>query len=197
MSPMAEIEIPPRKRFTQREIERMADHGLFEGQRNELIDGDLIDKTGQSPAHAYTIGAVMDWLAGIFGAVRVRCQLPIEAGVGDREHSLPEPDLSVLIGTRSDYRARHPGGDELQMLVEVSEESPRFDLTVKAALYARAGVPEYWVLDLAARALTMHRHPSDGEYGQTIWLSETEQADIAARPDIAVAVSSLLPESPG
>jgi Uma2 family endonuclease len=88
---------------------------------------------------------------------------------------------------------RHPRGDELLLLVEVSDTTSCFDRTVKAALYARASVPEYWVLDISARALYVHRHPSGGDYRKVIRLSEDETIAPDSRPDAMVKVSELLP----
>ena len=68
-------DILPRKRFTRAEVERMIDAGVLEDRRFELIDGDLIDKTGQKPPHSFTIRLVMKWLAGLFGPDRVQVQL--------------------------------------------------------------------------------------------------------------------------
>lgn len=191
--PPVEIEVPRRKRFTRGEIERMDELGLFEGQRYELIDGYLIDKMGQNPPHASAIGLVMGWLIELFGGACIRCQMPIEVAGKDQQRSLPLPDIALPIQTHSAYRGRHPGGDELRLVVEVSDTTSRFDRKEKAALYARAAIPEYWVLDISARALIVHRHPHNGEYGQVRRLSETEQASTLARPDAVIQVSDLLP----
>jgi hypothetical protein len=75
--PPATIEEPRRKRFARSEVESMLELGLFEGQRYELIEGDLIDKMGQHPPHAYAIRLVVAWLVRFFGIERVRVQLPI------------------------------------------------------------------------------------------------------------------------
>jgi hypothetical protein len=71
---------PSRKRFTRAEAAQMHDSGLFAGQRFELIDEDLIDKTGQNPPHACAIRTLFAWLIQIFGAKQVQIQQPIEAG---------------------------------------------------------------------------------------------------------------------
>src|SRR5579862_2503414 len=86
----------PRKRFTRAEVECLIDTGFFVGQRYELIDGDLIDKMGQKPPHAFTIGRVLHCLANFVDTGRIQIQLPIETAGEDRERSVPEPDLAVL-----------------------------------------------------------------------------------------------------
>src|SRR5438874_9845381 len=109
--PPTTIDEPRRKRFTRSEVQRMLEGGMFDGQRYELIEGDLIDKMGQSPPHASTIRLVLTWLAGRLGVRRVLVQLPIEVAPEDRERSWPEPDVAVLREFKSEYGVRHPRGD--------------------------------------------------------------------------------------
>ncbi len=134
----------------------MLHSGIFAGQRFELIDGELIDKIGQKPAHASTTLRCLELLAAIFGLARVRVQMPNEAGLADRESSVPEPDIAVLAKAKPDFSQRHPGGKELTLLIEVSDTTLRHDSSRKRDLYARAGVPEYWVLDIKGRRLLVH-----------------------------------------
>jgi Uma2 family endonuclease len=188
------IEPPRRKRFTRPEVQRIAEDGLLDGQRFELIEGDLIDKMGQNPPHAFVIGLVVAWLTGIFGTSRLRVQVPIEVAVADQERSCPEPDVAVLVEAKPEYQLRHPRGDELLLVAEVADTSAQFDLTVKARLYARAVVPEYWVLDIASRWLVIHRHPVDGEYRQVTRLSEQESISLTGGgATSSVVISQLLP----
>lgn len=165
----------------------MAQAGLFAGQRFELIDGDLIDKMGQNPPHAMAIRLCTRELNRVFGDDLVQGQLPIEAGAADRERSVPEPDLAVLAVNKAEFRRRHPNGEELRLVVEVSDSTVRYDSTLKRDLYARAGVPEYWVLDLNARRLLVHRQLNlQNEYTSIQSYGETETV-------LGIAVSSILP----
>src|SRR5689334_6368710 len=84
----------PRKRFTRGDVERMMAAGVFEGQRYELIDGDLIDKMGQNPPHA----SAMRQIARIFGRIfdAVQTQLPIDVSIVERDLNVPEPDFAIL-----------------------------------------------------------------------------------------------------
>jgi Uma2 family endonuclease len=179
---------PPRKRFTRSEVEQMLEAGLFAGQRFELIDGDLIDKMGQNPPHATAIELCMEQLVRIFGVRLVRVQLPMEASGLDRERSVPEPDLAVLVERKPDFARRHPNGSELKLLVEVSDTTVRYDSTTKRDLYARAGVPEYWVLDLTNRRALVHRQldPNKSEYANIQSYGETETVS-------GIDVSAILP----
>jgi len=167
--------------------------GVFEGQRYELIEGDLIDKMGQNPPHARTIMLVLAWLVKTFGVSGVRCQLPIEVGPEDRPRTEPEPDFALLADPETEFADRHPRGDELLLLVEIADSSSRFDRTVKKALYARAEVKEYWVIDISARVVYVHRHPSSGTYQVVIRLAGEETVAPESREDARVRVRELLP----
>jgi Uma2 family endonuclease len=180
---------PPRKRFTRTEVEQMLDAGLFAGQRFELIDGDLIDKMGQNPPRAYAIQILLEWLIKIFAAPRIRVQQPIEAAAAEQERSLPEPDFAVLVERKGEYRRRHPRGDELLLAIEVADTTARYDATLKRDLYARAGVPEYWVLDIGGRRLIVHRRLSQGKFEQVDSLPETAMVSAGG---VEIPVSELL-----
>ena len=171
----------------------MMGSGLFAGQRIELIDGDLIEKMGQKPPHAQAIRLLNKFLLGVFGAERVQVQLPVDVAPEDQERNEPEPDLAVLAGTKADYDTRHHRANELLLAVEVADSTTQFELSVKAALYARATLPEYWVLDVRRRVLVVHRQPEHGQYRQVIRLTESELAFLEGRADAAIAVSNLLP----
>ena len=185
-------EAQPRKRFTCQEVERLLNTGVFDGQRFELIDGDLVDKMGQKPPHAIGIQLVHDWLITFLRLVRV--QLPMEAAGKDRERSVPEPDLAVLLEMKAEHLHRHPRGNELLLTVEVADSSAAFDLSRKAVLYAAAGVPEYWVLDLNRRMLVVHRQPDGSQYRLIQMFSEDQVVSLEGRSE-TVKVGELLPPS--
>ena len=187
---------PPRKRFTRAEVQSMLDAGLFNGQRFELMDGDLIDKIGQKPPHALAIRILLAWLAEVFGAESVQVQSPIEAGSPDQERSLPEPDLAVLADANADYSQRHPRGDELLHAIEVADSTVRYDATTKRDLYARAGVPEYWVLDIPGRRFIVHRQLTGGRFEEIAAFSDEETIAPAFRPDLSIVVLRCLPKRP-
>jgi Uma2 family endonuclease len=184
---------PPRKRFTVGEVEQMLEAGLFAGQRFELIDGDLIDKMGQNPPHAYVITLVLEWLTSICASKRIRVQLPIQAGGPDQKWSLPEPDLAVVPELKDVYLHRHPRGDELLLAVEVADTTLQYDETLKRDLYARAGVREYWVLDIGGRQLTVHRNPSNGKFSYVQTRTEQDEVSPEFHPSEALKVAALLP----
>ena len=107
----------------------MTEIGLFEGQRYELMDRDLIDKRGQNPPHSFGIRLVAAWLVHVLGIELVQIQLPIEVAPEDQQRSLPEPDVAMLRVFKDEYRTRHPNGDELASIFEVADSSSLFELT--------------------------------------------------------------------
>ncbi len=183
---------PARKRFTREEVDRLAATGVFDGQRYELIDGDLIDKMGQNPPHVLAIQLLLECLAQFFAVGMIRVQHPMEAAPGDRERSLPEPDVAVLRERKIEHRSRHPRGDEMLLVIEVSDTTVAFDRSRKAALYARAGVPEYWVLDLNGRMLVVHREPDGTQYRQTFLHAPEDAVSFPGRSE-SIRVADILP----
>ena len=168
----------------------MVDAGGFHPDlRVELLDGEIVNKMSpQGEAHATAIQCVAFELHEAFGPSRlIRNQLPFNAN----DASVPEPDLAVVSGGRRDYRAAHPS--EALLLVEVSESTLRDDLTRKARIYARSGVPEYWVVDLPNQALVVHRVPTGEVYMSIEVYSVDASVSPLNAPNASIPVSDLLP----
>lgn len=131
--------------------------GALEGQRVELLDGVLVEMSPHSPAHA----TVMRRLTRHFAAAPAwwtQVQLPIETP----PDSEPEPDLAVLADEPPPDR--HPRTAEL--VIEVAVSSQRVDRDVKAAKYARAAIPTYWLIDIPARTVEVYTEPGESGYGR-------------------------------
>jgi Uma2 family endonuclease len=183
---------PTPLRWTRTQCAAIRDAGILTG-RYELIDGEVISKMGQKPPHTGVVSLALEWLAGVFGLSQVRVQSTIEVGDADSEHNEPEPDLAVTREPLQAYFKRHPGPDDLVLVIEVAHTTLGFDRTTKAVLYALAGIREYWVIDVKGRALLVHRQPSDEGYAEVTVYLETENAATLARPDATVRVGDLLP----
>ncbi|HZY90430.1 MAG TPA: Uma2 family endonuclease, partial [Gemmataceae bacterium] len=136
----------PRLRlWTREEFYRMAEFGWFDGQRAELIEGEVMVLRPQNWPHASTVDRAAEALRlALPAGFWVRAQLPLSLGTS----SDPEPDVSVVLGHRSAYSG-HPTGAVL--VVEVSDSSLDYDRTRKASLYARAGIGDYWIVNLLDR----------------------------------------------
>ncbi len=152
------LDVPKRVRPLRRlEFDRLVELGAFERERLELIDGAIISMGPQGSAHAAALTRLIKLLLPRCGdAAELRVQMPFAASAT----SEPEPDLAVV--PPGDYEDEHPG--EALLLIEVADASLPYDRTVKAALYARAGVPEYWIVDLEASCVEVHRAPRRGRY---------------------------------
>ncbi|HUB74208.1 MAG TPA: Uma2 family endonuclease [Solirubrobacteraceae bacterium] len=129
--------------------------GALEGQRVELLDGVLVEMSPHSPAH----GTLIERLTSHFAAtgMALRVQLPIEVG----PDSEPEPDLALL--AERPAPTEHPR--TALLVVEVAVSSQKTDRDTKGALYARAAIPTYWLVDVPARAIEVYTEPGDGGYG--------------------------------
>lgn len=155
---------PPRKRWSRAECDTLEASGLWDQQRLELVQGELISKLGKKRPHVNALIAVQAWLVRTFGEQFVNPEAPIDVAPEDNPTSEPEPDLVVLSKPSRKFRDANPRPDDLQLVVEISDSTLGFDLTTKAELYARAGIVEYWVFDVPARRLIVHRDPLEGLY---------------------------------
>jgi Uma2 family endonuclease len=184
------------RRWTRVEYDRLIDVGIFRpGEHLELLGGQLVVSEPQGTLHAAAVGVVVDALRACFGTGWVmRVQMPIALD----DESEPEPDVAVVPGTQWDYLAGHPSRPAL--LVEVAESSLGDDRGDKAALYARAGIADYWILNLVDRVLEVCRdpvtaaaQPSGWHYRDIAILHHDASIAPLARPDTPIEVAALLP----
>lgn len=157
--------VPPRKQWTREQCASLEATGLFERERLELVEGELISKMGKNRPHVNTLMLMLEWLQNVFGKRFVNSEAPIDVSPEDNPPNEPEPDLIVLNREYTSFQSGNPQPQDLSLIVEIADSTPTFDLTTKAALYARAGIVEYWVLDVAGRRLIVHRGPLSGKYG--------------------------------
>jgi Uma2 family endonuclease len=178
-----------RYRLSRVEYDRAVEAGAFRpNAKLELIDGNLQAMTPEGSGHALGIDLVADCLRAVFGAgFYIRLQHPLATG----DYSEPEPDIAVVRGPMRDYRDAHPTSAVL--VVEVSHQSLRHDRTVKQRLYARCGIPEYWILALPEQCLEIYRDPAADGYRSVSIHRAGEAVAPLSRPDAAIAVDSLLP----
>ena len=190
------MEQPPLtiRRWTRAQYERLVDLGAFSGEPLELIGGQLIVAEPQGNRHFTAIRAVEEALRAAFGpGWEIRTQGPIALD----DESEPEPDVAVVPGSFRDYRDGHPSRPVL--VVEVSESSLALDRVGKASLYARAGLDDYWIVNLVGLVLEVHREPqpdADAAFGwryQSVSVHGLD-ASIAplAVPQAQIRVSDLI-----
>lgn len=151
----------PIARFSVEQYHRMIQSGAFtEDDQLELIDGWVVQKMAKGPGHEFTTGQLGALLEErIPSGMHVRNQAPLTL-----VESEPEPDLAAVRGTRADYRDHHPSAGDVALVVEVSDTTLATD-RLKARMYASAGIPEYWLVNLVDRYVEIHRAPAaDGSY---------------------------------
>ena len=176
-------------RLSRTEYDRAVEAGVFEPDaRLELVDGDLLAMTPQGSRHATGVDLVADSLRHAFGAgFHVRMQLPLAID----DYSEPEPDVAVVTGGIRDYREAHPS--TALLVVEVADDSLRRDRTVKQRLYARCGIPEYWLLALPDARLEVYRDPTADGYRTVTIHRAGDTVSPLARPEARIPVDDLLP----
>jgi len=184
------------KRWTRIEYDRLVEKGAFApGDRIELLGGVLVCREPQDSAHATGVRMAEEALRRVFGAGwDVRVQLPVALD----EESEPEPDVSVAPGSFRDYRHEHPA--RVALIVEIAESSLESDREEKASLYARAGVADYWIVNLVDSVVEVRREPVvDGmaahgwRYASLAISRAGETVTPLAMPSAAIAVSELIP----
>ena len=142
-------------RWRRADYERLVDLGVFRGDPVELIGGRLVVAEPQGAYHAGAITAVDYALRAI---VPVGHIVRVQAPVSLDDDSEPEPDLAVVPGRPGDYLDSHPARPVLA--VEVAEASLAFDREHKGSLYARAGIADYWIVNLVDRVVEVYRDPA-------------------------------------
>ena len=190
---MADILIPGELsphviRWTREDCKRFEEAGALNYQY-ELIEG-MINKMGQNMPHASIVFNLLIWLAANFGAKFVVTQASIDVKPEDTPTSEPLPDAIVLTRPAGDFTS-YPKPSEIRLLVEVSDTTLRFDLTTKAALYARAEIVEYWVVDVNAREVTVFHSPENGRYFDAITYRGDQEVSSLSVGEKSVLVSSL------
>ena len=184
------------KRWTRKEYEHLVDRGIFtHADRIELIDGLLIVSEPQSAYHYTAVGLVVRALGRAFGdGWTIRSQGPLALD----DASEPEPDVAVVRGDVLDYAGAHPSDPVL--VVEVALSSVTLDRRYKSSLYARAGRPEYWLLNLVDRTLEVRRGPAlsptapyGWDYGDVRVLRSGEHVSALAASATSMLVADLLP----
>lgn len=182
-------------RWTIEQYRKLGETGLFHDVKTMLIDGEIYTMVMPKPPHDTALGLTEEWLRTIFTS---GCHIRNQKGFDVGTRNDPGPDLAVVPGSIRDYATRTPTAAVL--VVEVAETSLDMDTTTKAELYATAGVPEYWVLDVTGRRLLVYRDPvplptglGATAYRTHLTLSPTDRVSPLAAPQASIAVADLLP----
>jgi Uma2 family endonuclease len=184
------------RKWTRIEYDRLVECEILgPDDRIELLGGEMVVKEPQYSPHAAGIQLVARALRQLFGlGWDVRAQLPVALD----DESEPEPDVSVVSGDPRDYRDAHP--DRPALIVEVSLSRLTFDRGRKGSLYARAGIQDYWIVNVPDRRLEVYREPIRDSsapfgwrYGRAVTLGPDQRVSPVAVPEAECAVADLLP----
>ena len=167
----------------------MNDAGLFgPDDRVELIEGELIDMAPIGQDHASTVNELAETLIlACAGAAYVSVQNPIAVD----NYNEPQPDLAICRARPDRYRKTRPGPADVLVLIEVADSTLRFDRTVKLRVYARAGVAEFWLVDLKRRVLEVYRLPVGDQYTAMTTHGAQDTLSLSLAPTIQVSLAQV------
>ncbi len=182
-------------RWTRDDYFRVAELGVFDGHRVELIDGEVIEMSPPGSPHSVTVELAERALEAALGpAYWIRTEQPLNLS----KDTVPQPDLSVVRGNPRDFLKEHPNSSLL--VVEVSDSSIDFDASHKASLYARGGIEEYWIVNLAEDRLDVYRKPIidtkiefGARYAEVRSFRRGETVGLLAVPTTTIRIDDLLP----
>lgn len=182
--------LPCRHRITVAEYHRMAEAGIFtEDDRVELIEGEIIDMAPIGSRHAGIVAKLGHILTRAVGETAiVWIQNPIALG----SSSEPEPDVALLKPREDFYTASLPTGQDVLLVIEVSDTSSAYDRSVKVPLYARFGIPEVWLVDLPGGVIEVFQEPSPQGYRQIRKYYPGEELKPGLLPAVSLRVDELL-----
>ncbi len=182
----------PKKLFTVDDYHRMAEVGILHpGERTELINGEVVHKESMNPPHRSMVSRATQILVARFaGRAEVAVQLPVQLN----RYSQPEPDISLLFPRKDFYKSRHPGPDDVLLVFEIAHTTLEFDRSVKLEMYAKAGIREVWIADVAGGSITVFRNPTGKAYSAQARLDRHDTISMLAFPETVIAVSDLIGE---
>jgi Uma2 family endonuclease len=179
------------KSWTVQDYHRMSEMGILDpNERTELIAGQITLMVAKGTPHVITLQLLASGLLGQIGTTAlIRTQDPIHLD----DSSEPEPDLVIVRGEILDYIDRHPQPTDIHLLVEVADSTLSYDCQVKDKVYAKAGIPEYWVIDIKNRQVHIFSDPQATGYASQLILAESQTVSLFAFPAVIMPIGSILP----
>jgi Uma2 family endonuclease len=188
----AQIDLPKRHLVTAQEYLRMGETGVFAPDaRLELIEGEIFEMAPIGPPHATVVRTIT---ALVYERIGKRAIVSVQAPLIAGPISVPEPDLALLEPRPDKYASSHPGRGDAMLVIEVADTTLRADLDVKVPLYARAGVPEVWVVAIEHRVVHVFREPGADGYQRTFAAKGEHEIAPIALPDVRLCVAEIFPQ---
>jgi Uma2 family endonuclease len=186
---MNAVHTPTKLRISVERYQKMVATGvLTSADRVELIEGEIVEMAPIGTGHAKITGRLLKrFFLGVLQSAIVRAANPVNLG----QYSEPEPDVVLLRPDATEYGQAHPDAQDVLLLIEVSDSSLVYDQGIKRDLYARNGVREYWVIDVAGERAIVYRRPLNGAYASVREFLRGAKIAPEAFPAIEVAVSDL------
>lgn len=185
------IGLPEQRRISVAEFHRMVEVGILaEDDRVELLEGVLIAMPPMGEPHAWSVQELTHLIVrALPDGYRARPQLPVTLG----DYSEPQPDLAIVPLKAGDPHTNHP--ESALLVIEVSDSSLRYDRNAKGPVYARWGIPEYWIIDVEGRAVEVRTNPdpAGARYRRMQRFTEGETLHAGTVPLPPIAVAAILP----
>jgi Uma2 family endonuclease len=179
----------PRHRMTAEAYHRLGAAGILaSGDRVELLEGQLVDMAPIGPRHALAVDALTELLVrAVGGRAALRVQNPIALD----PRTEPVPDIAVVRRPWRGHPTAHPPPDDVLLLIEVADTSLELDRGAKLELYARAGIREFWPVDLTTDGVFVHRRPRGDRYELVTRIEPPAVLEIEALPGVAIPAAAL------
>lgn len=190
-------EYAKRWRFSVEDYYRMAHTGILPQHgtpRTELLDGEIFTMSPLGGPHIWAVSRISHALSRTFAAQidAEEIMLVSQAAVRLLNDSEPEPDIVLVRYSPEQDESLVPLASDVLLLIEVADSSLQFDRTKKAQMYAKAGIPDYWIVNLNDKVLEVHRKPLGSRYNEITTLRNTDTLAPLAFPEISIALSSFL-----
>ncbi len=166
---------------------QMIESGLLAERSLELINGEIIEMSPEGVSHSFYCRGTAKYLRSLLGN---RAEVSEAHPITLPNDSEPEPDIAIVRSPDTLYQTRHPFPEDIFWLIEIANSTLAKDLGVKRELYARAGIPEYWVMNLQTSELVIFRDLIDNKYRSEICLNDGDISPLAF-PDLSIDISRL------
>lgn len=178
-----------RRLFSVEEYHQMTRAGIFtEDDRVELIEGEIVEMTPIGSHHASCVAR----LTALFSRIQRQSIVWVQNPVRLEEHSEPHPDLALLCPREDFYASAHPTPPDILLLVEVVDSSLEYDREIKVPLYARAEIPEVWLVDLTEARVLVYRQPAAQGYQEIHQVRRGEKLAPEVFPDLVLLVDEII-----
>lgn len=174
-------------KWSVEDYHRMIEAGILCDRNVELLRGEIVEMSPETPIHYYTAEEGSQYLQTLLtGKAHIRFNGPVT--LSDSE---PEPDIAIVRLPKLTYKDHHPYAEDIYWLIEVAKSSLKKDLELKLPIYAQAQIQEYWVLDLSQKQLIVFRNPENNNYLSQQIFSQGNITPLAF-PDVQISLERLV-----